>query len=66
MRMMQLLTILTRVVNEIKMWELQDLDPLPTWCRGRAILIGDAARRCTPNGLLGSPAWNSLGTAMLT
>ena len=26
------------------MWELQDIDPLPTWCRGRAILVGDAAR----------------------
>lgn len=37
-----------RVVNEVKMWELQDLDPLPAWQRGRAILIGDAARTCTP------------------
>lgn len=28
---MHKLTIFNRVVNEIKMWELQDLDPLPTW-----------------------------------
>ena len=30
------------------MWELQDLEPLPTWTRGRAIVIGDAAHAMTP------------------
>ncbi|KAK8071444.1 hypothetical protein PG997_011647 [Apiospora hydei] len=34
--------------TEIKSWELQDLEPLPTWTRGRAILIGDAAHAMTP------------------
>jgi salicylate hydroxylase len=33
---------------EVKVWELQDLEPLPTWTRGRAILIGDAAHAMTP------------------
>ncbi|KAK8073252.1 hypothetical protein PG994_004151 [Apiospora phragmitis] len=34
--------------TEVKSWELQDLEPLPTWTRGRAILIGDAAHAMTP------------------
>ncbi|EHL03061.1 putative 6-hydroxynicotinate 3-monooxygenase [Glarea lozoyensis 74030] len=34
--------------SEVKVWELQDLDPIPTWTRGRAILIGDAAHAMTP------------------
>ncbi|KAK8037754.1 FAD binding domain protein [Apiospora marii] len=34
--------------TEVKCWELQDLGPLPTWTRGRAILIGDAAHAMTP------------------
>jgi salicylate hydroxylase len=32
----------------VKYWELQDLDALPTWARGRAIIIGDAAHAMTP------------------
>ena len=34
--------------TEVKVWELQDLEALPTWTRGRAILIGDAAHAMTP------------------
>ncbi|KAL2816520.1 hypothetical protein BJX63DRAFT_430215 [Aspergillus granulosus] len=30
------------------LWQLRDLDPLPTWVRGRAILIGDAAHAMLP------------------
>jgi salicylate hydroxylase len=34
--------------TEVKVGELQDLEPIPTWTRGRAILIGDAAHAMTP------------------
>ncbi|KPM36934.1 hypothetical protein AK830_g9635 [Neonectria ditissima] len=34
---------LLRVADDLKTWDLQDLDPLPTFTKGRAILIGDAA-----------------------
>lgn len=34
--------------TEVKVWELQDLEDLPTWTRGRAIVIGDAAHAMTP------------------
>ena len=32
----------------MKVWELQDLEALPTWTPGRAMLIGDAAHAMTP------------------
>ncbi|KAF2972558.1 hypothetical protein GQX73_g904 [Xylaria multiplex] len=37
-----------RVADQVKLWELRDLEPLPTWTSGRAVLIGDAAHAMTP------------------
>ncbi|EME77650.1 uncharacterized protein MYCFIDRAFT_44875 [Pseudocercospora fijiensis CIRAD86] len=37
-----------KAATDVKVWELQDLEPLSTWTRGRAILIGDAAHAMTP------------------
>lgn len=34
--------------DEIGLWQLRDLDPLPAWSRGRTILIGDAAHAMLP------------------
>ncbi|KAH7009917.1 FAD binding domain protein [Ilyonectria destructans] len=34
---------LLKVADDLKTWDLQDLDPLPTFMKGRTILIGDAA-----------------------
>ncbi|KAI0531561.1 FAD binding domain protein [Xylaria digitata] len=42
------LKTMSRVADQVKLWELQDLEPLPTWTSGRAILIGDAAHAMTP------------------
>ncbi|KAK7995192.1 hypothetical protein PG990_013965 [Apiospora arundinis] len=33
---------------DIALWQLRDIDPLPTWTKGRAILIGDAAHAMLP------------------
>jgi salicylate hydroxylase len=37
-----------RLNTEAKVWEMRDIDPLPFWNRGRAIVIGDAAHAMTP------------------
>ncbi|KAH7339254.1 hypothetical protein BKA66DRAFT_435022 [Pyrenochaeta sp. MPI-SDFR-AT-0127] len=38
-----------RLATEIKLWQLRDQDPLPTYVRGRTVLIGDAAHAMTPH-----------------
>ncbi|UPK99777.1 hypothetical protein LCI18_010712 [Fusarium solani-melongenae] len=37
-----------RASPDIALWQLRDIDPLPRWARGRAILIGDAAHAMLP------------------
>lgn len=36
------------LAKEVGLWQLRDIDPLPTWYRGRAIVIGDAAHAMLP------------------
>ena len=37
-----------RLADSAGLWQLRDLDPLPTWYKGRTILIGDAAHAMLP------------------
>ncbi|CVK96704.1 related to salicylate 1-monooxygenase [Fusarium mangiferae] len=37
------------IAKNIKLWQLRDQDPLPTYIRGRTVLIGDAAHAMTPH-----------------
>ncbi|KAK4580461.1 hypothetical protein LTR86_000664 [Recurvomyces mirabilis] len=34
--------------DDLGLWQLRDIDPLPTWTTGRVILIGDAAHAMLP------------------
>ncbi|KAH9842201.1 salicylate 1-monooxygenase [Teratosphaeria destructans] len=34
--------------DSMSLWQLRDLDPLPTWIRGRTILIGDSSHAMLP------------------
>ncbi|BCR98806.1 uncharacterized protein AKAW2_40489A [Aspergillus luchuensis] len=38
-----------RAAENIKLWQLRMQDPLPTYIRGRTVLIGDAAHAMTPH-----------------
>lgn len=38
-----------RLAENIKLWRLHDQDPIPTYARGRTVLIGDAAHAMTPH-----------------
>ncbi|KAF7588660.1 hypothetical protein BBP40_005411 [Aspergillus hancockii] len=38
-----------KMATNIKLWQLRDQDPLPTYVRGRTVLIGDAAHAMTPH-----------------
>lgn len=44
-----MLTFRHREANNIKLWQLRDQDPLPTFIKGRTVLIGDAAHAMTPH-----------------
>jgi hypothetical protein len=37
--------------SSIKVWQLLDMDKLPTWTRGKLVLVGDAAHPFTPRKL---------------
>jgi salicylate hydroxylase len=34
--------------KDLKVWDLYDMESLPTWTRGRAALLGDAAHPFQP------------------
>ncbi len=38
-----------RQAENIKLWQLRDQDPLPTYVKGRTVIIGDAAHAMTPH-----------------
>ena len=38
-----------RQAENIKLWQLRDQDPLPTYIKGRTVIIGDAAHAMTPH-----------------
>lgn len=45
-----LLALLSKVDTEtLKVWELLDMDQLPTWVKGRLALLGDAAHPFLPH-----------------
>jgi salicylate hydroxylase len=43
------LDILKLARDDIKLWQLRDQDPLPSYIKGRTVLIGDAAHPMTPH-----------------
>ncbi|KAK3669946.1 hypothetical protein LTR78_010197 [Recurvomyces mirabilis] len=43
------MTALLEKAENVKLWQLRDQDPLPTYVKGRTVLIGDAAHAMTPH-----------------
>lgn len=37
------------MAEDVKLWQLRDQDPLPTYIKGRTLLLGDAAHAMTPH-----------------
>ncbi|KAJ9113567.1 hypothetical protein QFC20_001918 [Naganishia adeliensis] len=37
-----------KTTTSLGLWQLRDFDPLPTWVKGRTILVGDAAHAMLP------------------
>ncbi|KEF55328.1 uncharacterized protein A1O9_08078 [Exophiala aquamarina CBS 119918] len=46
-------TLMGRVGTQFKVWDMQGLDPLPSWNKGKANLTGNAAHAMTPTQDLG-------------
>ncbi|KAJ2892505.1 hypothetical protein MKZ38_009697 [Zalerion maritima] len=40
---------LLKLGKDMKLWQLRDQDPLPSYIKGRTVLIGDAAHAMTPH-----------------
>lgn len=50
------------MVDDVKLWRLYDRDPLRTWVRGKAVLIGDSAHPMLPyKGQAGTQAIEDAG-----
>ncbi|KAK5113781.1 hypothetical protein LTR62_003165 [Meristemomyces frigidus] len=43
------ITALLKQAGNVRLWQLRDQDPLPTYVKGRTILVGDAAHAMTPH-----------------
>lgn len=39
---------LLKHADDVRLWQLRDQDPLPTYVKGRTVLIGDSAHAMTP------------------
>lgn len=46
-----------RQAENVKLWQLRDQDPLPTYVKGRALLVGDAAHVSIANQSVCTSLW---------
>jgi len=46
--------------NDLKLWELLDMETLPTWVNDRLVLLGDAAHPFLPRECLSFPRIRAL------